>query len=514
MTYTPWTSEWDSWKKEAPDLPKIDWEIVLPNLPAFDKNFYIPHPDVENRTEEEVAEIIKENKILVIPSTHPCTLPLPKPVTNLIEASFPEYITARLCDLLGGPFAAPTAVQKLLWPVALSGRDCLAVAPTGTGKTLGYLLPAIVHISASEPVRPGDRSPIALVIAPTRELALQITNQAEVYGSAITELGVPALKPMCIVGGESKSDQLWNIASLMPDLIVATPGRLMSMFDKEGMTLHRVTYFVIDEVDRLITEDGKMGLQSNSFKEDLSAISSQIRPDRQCIMCSATSTPDVLETARQLCGNEPVYFQIGEESQSSKLTVSPNVQQTFVAAGDSFGDRLQYLTEIILPGTFTEALSRVEQKIIIFVNSKTRVVELTDALREAGWPAVGTNSDKTQEERRWVYENFTSGVSNILVATDMMGRGMDFQDVRCVVNFELPTTIETYIHRVGRTGRIGKRSLKGYALSFITTREWDILPGLETMFALSGMDVPEIFQKKLREYHEYTNGSRYRQWSA
>ena len=185
-------------------IPDIDWATVLPSLPVFDKDFYHPHPAVAARSEEERDRILSESKIQVI---RPKETVVPQPVTNMIEAAFPEYITSRLCDFLGGPFVQPTPVQKLMWPAALSGRDVLAIAPTGTGKTLGYLLPAIVHISAQDPVKEGDNSPIVLVVAPTRELVIQIMEQAVLYGSAITELGAQALSPVGIFGGARKLDQ-------------------------------------------------------------------------------------------------------------------------------------------------------------------------------------------------------------------------------------------------------------------------------------------------------------------
>lgn len=483
-------------------VPSIDWETVLPTLPALEKDFYYPHPDVACRSNEETDEILSANKIQIIRHGQNA-LSVPKPVTNMIEASFPEYITARLCDFLGGPLVAPTAVQKLMWPAALAGGDVLAIAPTGTGKTLGYLLPAIVHISAQEPLKPEDNSPIVLVVAPTRELVVQIMEQAAIYGSAITELGAQALVPLGIFGGVRKSDQKWQLDEKKPDFIVATLGRLMDFLNDGTLALNRVSYFVVDEVDRLIAADGKNGLITNDFKDGMRDISKLIRPDRQCLMVSATCSPDVMEIAKEFCGNEPLYFQVAESDQCEKLIVSANVEQTFISGCNSFWEKLQHLTETILPETFTESLSRTEQKMIVFVNSKKLVDKLTGALREAGWPAIGIHSDKVQEEREWIFRNFKDGTNNIMIATDVMGRGMDFEDVRCVVNFDLPTAIETYIHRVGRTGRIGKRIKKGYALSFVSTVDWEILPGLERMFIDCGLEVPPTLGEKISQQKNY-----------
>ncbi len=510
-------TEWSTYKKQF----AIDWNELRKTLPEFDKDFYIPHPNVENRSDSEVAEILSLNKIQIIPSDNvegkkwddskwesSPARPIPKPVTNLIEASFPEYITEKLCQELGGPLVEPTAVQKLLWPVALSGRDCVAIAPTGTGKTLGYLLPAIVHITAQEPVKPTDLSPIGLVILPSRELAQQVMEQAVLYGSSITDLGFEALRPVCVYGGVKKSIQQDELASKVPDLIVATPGRLMDFLGDGTINLSRVTYLVIDEVDRLISMDGKLGLHENGFVEDMLYISSLVRPERQCIMCSATGQRDVMHLARDLCGNEPVFFQIAEAEKTDHLIVNPNIEQHFTSAGDSLHDRLGFLIDHVLPSTFTEELGRIEQKMMIFANSKTRVDKITEVLRAAGWPAVGFHSDKSQAEREWIFENFKTGVCNILVSTDVMGRGMDFEDVRAVVNFDLPDSIEAYVHRVGRTGRIGKKVKKGYALSFLSKRDWLILPGLEKLLTDSGLEVPENLQKRIEEFHSYQHKSR------
>jgi ATP-dependent RNA helicase DDX5/DBP2 len=536
-----WANEESNEEKEE-YKPQIDWDKVLPTLPKFEKDFYVAHPDVEARSPEEVAEILKTNKIQIIPkvdvvpsnpagaiwddskwSTHQAkdeteenivdenNHSIPKPVTNFIEASFPEYITDKLCQELGGPFVEPTPVQKLLWPIALSGRDCLAVSPTGTGKTLGYLLPAIVHISAQEPVQASDKSPIVLVVAPTRELAQQIMEQATLYGSAITDLGAQALTPVCIFGGVKRKEQQGIIEEKNPDFLVATPGRLMDFLNDGIITLRRVTYFVIDEVDRLIALNGAGNLRSyynNQFVEDMKFISGLIRPDRQCIMCSATCTPDVMDLSRELCGNEPVFFRVTEADKLHRLIVNSNIDQQFAEAGDSEQERIDFLSRKVLPDTFTESMTRSEQKIIIFTNAKTRVDKVTEELRLAGWPAIGVHSGKVQEEREWIFDNFKSGVCNILVATDVMGRGMDFEDVRCVVNFDFPDSIETYIHRVGRTGRIGKKIKRGYALSLLTSRDREILPELEKMLLDSGLEAPEILKERIKEY-EYGRGKSY-----
>ena len=203
---------------------------------------------------------------------------VPKPITTFEEASFPDYI---MQNLLSEGFAAPTAIQSNGWPVSLKGRDIVGLAETGSGKTLAFLLPAIVHINAQPYLQPGD-GPIVLVLAPTRELAVQIQKEATKFGLN------SRIKNTCVYGGVPKGPQIRDLRSGV-EICIATPGRLIDMLEERHTNLRRVSFLVLDEADRMLD----MG-----FEPQIRKILSQIRPDKQTLMWSATWPREVQGLAR------------------------------------------------------------------------------------------------------------------------------------------------------------------------------------------------------------------------
>jgi ATP-dependent RNA helicase DDX5/DBP2 len=215
---------------------------------------------------------------------------IPKPVRTFEEASFPEYVLKEV-DKLG--FKSPTPIQKQGWPMALSGRDMVGIAQTGSGKTLSFLLPAIVHINAQPYLERGD-GPIVLVLAPTRELAVQIQQEADKFGST------SGIKHTCVYGGVPKSGQI-RMLNAGVEIVIATPGRLIDFLENGKTNLRRVTYLVLDEADRMLD----MG-----FEPQLRKIVSQIRPDRQTLMWSATWPKEIVMMARDFL-REYIQVNIG-----------------------------------------------------------------------------------------------------------------------------------------------------------------------------------------------------------
>ena len=201
----------------------------------LEKNFYMEHPDVTAWREGDAENWRRDRRIRV------CDRRAPKPVRTLMEAAFPEHITA---ELEAAGFERPTAIQSQAWPIALSGLDVVGLASTGSGKTLGFALPAIVHITAQEHLRPGD-GPIALMLAPTRELALQIKAQCDQFGST------SGIKNTCVYGGVPKGPQLRDLQHGV-EIAIATPGRLNDFLDAGQTNLRRTTYLVLDEADRML----------------------------------------------------------------------------------------------------------------------------------------------------------------------------------------------------------------------------------------------------------------------
>merc|ERR1719217_2046138 len=267
-------------------LRSIDWSRE--SLIKFEKDFYQQHPAVEGMTEDERSRIMESKQIKILDGHN-----VPKPVRTFEEASFPEYV---LEEVARCGFREPTPIQVVGWPIALSGRDMVGIAETGSGKTLAFLLPAIVHINAQPYLSRGD-GPIVLVMAPTRELAIQIQEQASRFGKS------SKIKNTCCYGGVPKGPQAKDLEEGV-EIVIATPGRLIDFLEGGRTNLKRVTYLVLDEADRMLD----MG-----FEPQIRKICSQIRPDRQTLMWSATWPREVRQLAIDLCREEPVHVNIGKE---------------------------------------------------------------------------------------------------------------------------------------------------------------------------------------------------------
>jgi ATP-dependent RNA helicase DDX5/DBP2 len=356
------------------------------------------------------------------------------------HASLPEYIL-RLLKSEG--FEAPTAIQSIGWPIAMSGRDSVCVANTGSGKTLGFLLPALLHVAAQPPLRSGD-GPIALVLAPTRELVMQIAKEASTFGRPGGVLNA------AVFGGVGKNGQV-NALRQGVEICVATPGRLLDLLESNMTNLRRVTYLVLDEADRMLD----MG-----FEPQIRKIVSQIRPDRQTLMWSATWPREIQKMARDFCKEEPVLITVGN---SSELQANPNVQQGTIVV-DSESDKRSEFKKWIST-VYTEG----ETKMIIFCDTKKGADNLCRELTYNGYSALSIHGNKEQRERDQILRDFKNSEVQILVATDVAQRGLDIKAVDWVVNFDCPKTAEDYIHRIGRTGRAGA---KGNSMT-IMVRETD-----------------------------------------
>ena len=416
---------------------------------TFEKNFYMEHPDVAAMTEREAEDIRRDNGISVLQG------PAPKPVRTFEEASFPDYI---LNELKHFGFAKPTPIQMQGFPVALSGKDVVGIADTGSGKTLTFLLPAIVHILAQEELRRGD-GPIVLILAPTRELAVQIHSEVEKFGKG------SKIRSTCCYGGVSRGPQARDLQYGV-EIVIATPGRLIDFVESNATNLKRVTYLVLDEADRMLD----MG-----FEPQVRKIVRDIRPDRQTLMWSATWPKEVQSLARDLCREEPVHVNIG----STGLAASHNILQTVeVLKPYEKPERLNKLLEKIMDG---------KSKILIFTETKRGCDDLTRQLRVDGWPALSIHGDKSQQERDWVLKEFKESKSPIMIATDVASRGLDVKDIVYVINYDLPNQIEDYVHRIGRTGRAGA---KGQSFTFFTEDKARLAKDLVAIMREANQEVP------------------------
>jgi len=410
------------------NLRSINWSNT--SLVKFEKNFYQEHPAVAAMTSEDADRIRSSKNITIVEGRH-----VPKPVRNFEEASFPEYV---LEEVARAGFKEPTPIQVQGWPIALAGKDLVGIAETGSGKTLAFLLPAIVHINAQPYLSRGD-GPIVLVLAPTRELACQIQEECSRFGKS------SKIKNTCCYGGVPKMQQARDLQEGV-EIVIATPGRLIDFLESDRTNLKRVTYLVLDEADRMLD----MG-----FEPQVRKINSQIRPDRQTLMWSATWPKDVQRLARDICREDPVHINVGSLDIRTAHTIRQYVE--VVQEHDKRG-RLRRLLDKVMDGS----------RILIFAETKRGADELTREMRVDGLPALCMHGDKKQEERDWVLAEFKNGKSPILVATDVAARGIDVKDIKYVINYDFPGQIEDYVHRVGRTGRAGAM---GSAYTFFTSNK-------------------------------------------
>ncbi|KAK4264385.1 hypothetical protein QN277_025571 [Acacia crassicarpa] len=402
-------------------LPKQDFRNLVP----FEKNFYIESPSVGAMSDHELMAYRASREITV--QGHD----IPKPIRTFQDANFPDYFLEVIAKL---GFVEPTPIQAQGWPMALKGRDLIGIAETGSGKTLAYLLPALVHISAQPRLVQGE-GPIVLVLAPTRELAVQIQEEAVKFGSRAN------IRSTCIYGGAPKGPQIRDLKRGV-EIVIATPGRLIDMLEAQHTNLRRVTNLVLDEADRMLD----MG-----FEPQIRKIIGQIRPDRQTLYWSATWPREVETLARQFLRN-PYKVIIG----------SPDLK-----ANQSINQVVEVLTEVEKYNRLIRLLKEVMDgsRILIFIETKKGCDQVTRQLRMDGWPALSIHGDKNQAERDWVLAEFKSGRSSIMTATDVAARGLDVKDIKCVINYDFPSSLEDYVHRIGRTGRAGA---KGSAFTFFT----------------------------------------------
>lgn len=426
-------------------LTRINWDVA--SLPKFEKNFYKEHPDVERMDDQEVDDFRVKNTITVQGRD------IPKPVRTFEEASFPDYL---LSELRKANFEKPTPIQSQGWPVALKGRDLIGLAETGSGKTLAFLLPAVVHINAQPLLERGD-GPIVLVLAPTRELAVQIQNECIKFGSS------SKIQNTCVYGGVPKGGQVRDLQRGV-EIVIATPGRLIDMLESRRTNLRRVTYLVLDEADRMLD----MG-----FEPQIRKIVEQIRPDRQTLMWSATWPREVQSLAKEFL-KDPVQINIG----SLQLAANHNVTQVVEVCQESDKrHKLLKLLETLMDGS----------KIIIFTETKRGADQLTKQLRMDGWPALAIHGDKSQSERDWVLAEFRDGKNPIMIATDVAARGLDVKDIKYVINYDFPSSLEQYVHRIGRTGRAGAM---GTSYSFFTPDNYKLAHELISILNEAGQLVP------------------------
>ncbi len=345
--------------------------------------------------------------------------------------------------LLDEGYAVPSPVQSEVIPAALAGRDVLAGAQTGTGKTAAFVLPILQQLAADDGPRGAIR---ALIITPTRELAAQIAERVEAYGRYL-DLGHTV-----IYGGVSQQRQE-SALRRRPDVLVATPGRLLDLMQQGLVRLDRVQHFVLDEADRMLD----MG-----FVHDVRRITAAVPARRQTLFFSATVPPPIEKLARSLL-SDPVRVAI-----QPRVTTAESVEQSVIFVEKA--DKRRLLEDML----GDDAVERA----IVFTRTKHGANRLSQQLSKAGIGAEAIHGNKSQNARERALGMFKSGRTRVLVATDVAARGIDVDGISHVINFDLPNVAESYVHRIGRTGRAGA---KGQAISFCARDERGLLTDIERL---------------------------------
>lgn len=350
-------------------------------------------------------------------------------------------------------FEEATPIQAKSIPVAMQGRDLIGQAQTGTGKTAAFGLPLINKIAKEE-----ERI-VALIMAPTRELAIQV---AEEIGKLSRFKGIRSLP---IYGGQDIVRQIRALKK-KPQIIIGTPGRLLDHINRKTIKLEDVQTVVLDEADEMLD----MG-----FMEDIQSILKQVPEERQTMLFSATMPANIRKLADQFLKN-PEHVSV-----IPKQVSAPLIDQAYIEVHERQKfDALTRLLDMESPDLA-----------IVFGRTKRRVDELAEALQKRGYSADGLHGDLSQNQRDNVMRKFRDGSIDVLVATDVAARGLDVSGVTVVVNFDLPQDPESYVHRIGRTGRAGK---EGSAWSFVTPREIDHLHFIEriTRHKITRKPLPSI----------------------
>ncbi|MFE6733746.1 DEAD/DEAH box helicase [Microbacterium sp. NPDC057650] len=336
-------------------------------------------------------------------------------------------------------YETPSPIQAATIPLLLQGRDVLGTAQTGTGKTAAFALPVLENLDLSQ------KTPQVLVLAPTRELALQVCEAFESYSARMKDVRV-----LPVYGGQAYGVQLSALRRGV-HIVVGTPGRIMDHQAKGTLDLSELKYLVLDEADEML----KMG-----FAEDVEQILAQTPEEKQVALFSATMPATIRRLAQQ-------YLRDPEEvAIKGKTTTNQNITQRYLVV--SYQQKVDALTRILEVENF--------DGMIVFVRTKNETETLAEKLRARGYSAAAINGDVPQAQRERSVNQLKDGKLDILVATDVAARGLDVERISHVINFDIPTDTESYVHRIGRTGRAGR---SGDAISFITPRERYLLKHIE-----------------------------------
>mmetsp|Transcript_15410 Transcript_15410/g.21251 ORF Transcript_15410/g.21251 Transcript_15410/m.21251 type:complete len:555 (+) Transcript_15410:148-1812(+) len=414
---------------------------------------YFEHADVSGLSKQEV-EVLRGKLDMTVDVGGSKDI---RPVTEFKQAGFPAKLQAFLLK----SFERPSPIQSQCWPIILQNRDLIGIASTGSGKTLAFGGPGVTMCSKTTQV---EYTPCMAVVAPTRELALQI-------GEVLTEVGAAMGVCVAIVfGGVPKKEQ--ERALKAAHIVVATPGRLQDLMQQGTCDLSRVKYLVLDEADRML---------DLGFEPDIRAIvgACPASATRQTVMFSATWPREAAKLANDFL-LDAVKVTIGSAELSASHSVTQRVEVLEMSARDERVDQL------------LKKYHNKKNRVLIFVLYKKEAPRLEQTLKRKGWSAVAIHGDMTQEGRLRALAGFKDGSTPMMIATDVAARGLDIPDVEYVINYSFPLTVEDYVHRIGRTGRAGKT---GIAHTFFTVADKLRAGELVNVLREAKQDVPSELLK-------------------
>lgn len=446
------------------------------DYPSFRRNFYIEAQDIKRLTMDEVKKLRQDLDGIKVRGKK-----APAPIKNWNQCG----LSNKIMEVIKKEgFEKPMAVQAQAIPVIMSGRDCIGIAKTGSGKTLGFVLPMLRHVK-DQPVLQREEGMIGLIMAPTRELVMQITRDVKKFAKPL------GLTVVAVYGGTGVAQQISELKK-GTEIVVCTPGRMIDILATgtgKITNLRRVTYLVLDEADRMFD----MG-----FEPQVERIVQNTRPDRQTVLFSATFPRQVELLAKKVL-TDPVEIQVGGRS-----VVNPDVEQLVELRKEE--ERFLRLLELL--GEWYE-----KGKVLVFVQSQDKCDSTFRELLKAGYPCLSLHGGKDQHDRETTVQDFKGDVCNVLIATSVAARGLDVKDLRLVVNYDVPSHYEDYVHRVGRTGRAGE---KGTAVTFFSEEEERFAPDLVRALTESKQAVPEdlkaiadAFNKKHKGGEAVGRGSGY-----
>ncbi|XP_029939948.1 probable ATP-dependent RNA helicase DDX59 [Salarias fasciatus] len=404
------------------DRPK-DEKAAVPGQSAVDTGVERSYSYREDRfisglTEEQVQRI-KHELGIETQGTDVC-----RPIIEFEHCGFPTTLSG---NLKKAGYQAPTPVQMQMVPVGLTGRDVIASADTGSGKTIAFLLPVVVRALEKSAQTVG--CPVALILTPTRELAIQIERQVKEL-----VIGIPNMRTALLVGGMPLPPQLHRL-KISIKIVIATPGRLIEILKQNAVQMDKVKIVVVDEVDTML----KMG-----FQQQVLEILEKVPEEHQTLLTSATIPTGTEELAARLV-HDPVRIAIGEKNQPCA-----NIRQILLWVEEPC--KKKKLFEILNDSKL------YQPPVVVFVDCKAGADLLCEAVAKVtGLTSVAIHSDKSQWERNRILRGLLDGDFEVVISTGVLGRGLDLVNVRLVVNFDMPNTMDEYVHQVGRAGRLGHR---------------------------------------------------------